>query len=185
MVPCKIDSADSRRGGECHVKYVTNDRLIPTVCIRWVKLIPDGLSVILGYSNYSLTLPPALQQALMFGMSIAKMVILKEWKSVSAPCFKKWLNDTVSCLYTLKKFSIFCPRPIPSFLRSGDPLLNILRGRGSNLLGTPPGFQFGLPRPHLLFVPWTLFLTLNLLVDVSVIIRIDITYVKKKKKKRH
>ena len=57
--------------------------------------------VILGCSIGSLALPAALQQALMFGMVIAKRVILTEWKSASPPCFKRWLNYMVSCLLGL------------------------------------------------------------------------------------
>lgn len=63
------------------------------------QMVPDSLLVILGCSNDSLSLPHTLQQALMFGMIIAKRVILKEWKSAAPPCFKRWLNDMVSCLY--------------------------------------------------------------------------------------
>lgn len=63
------------------------------------RLIPDSLLIILGCSNFCLTLPSSLQKALMFGMVIAKRVILREWKSASPPCFKKWLNDMVSCIY--------------------------------------------------------------------------------------
>lgn len=63
------------------------------------QLTPDSLLVILGCSNFSFTLPLMLQQALMFGMVIAKRVILREWKSASPPCFRKWLNDMVSCVY--------------------------------------------------------------------------------------
>lgn len=62
-------------------------------------LQPDGIFAILHCSTYSITLPTALQEALMFGMVIAKRVILREWKSCSPPCFKQWLNDMVSCLY--------------------------------------------------------------------------------------
>ena len=64
-----------------------------------IQLIPDSLIVILGCSNFSLTLPSPLQQALAFGMIVAKRVVLREWKSVSPPCYKKWLNDMVSCIY--------------------------------------------------------------------------------------
>lgn len=63
------------------------------------SFIPGCLFVILGCSNFCLTVPLALQQDLMFGMVIAKRVILRECKSVSPPCFKKWLNDIVSCTY--------------------------------------------------------------------------------------
>lgn len=50
------------------------------------------------------TKPEVCRQALMFGMVAAKRVILRDWKSVSPPCFKKWLNDMVSCIYTHHKF---------------------------------------------------------------------------------
>ena len=61
--------------------------------------VPDSLLMILGCSKFSLTLPSSLQQALMFGMVVAKPVILRDWKSASPPCFKKWLNDMISCIY--------------------------------------------------------------------------------------
>lgn len=34
----------------------------------------------------------------MFGMVVAKSVILRELRSASPPCFEKWLDDLIVCL---------------------------------------------------------------------------------------
>ena len=60
-------------------------------------------------------------------------------------------------VYTLKKFTLLCPLPIASFFRSGDPLLNILGGRGVNL-GTNCVGQY---RFHGLFLTLNPFSFLN------------------------
>ena len=51
---------------------------------------------IFGCSESSLVVPTVLQQSLTQGMTVAKRLILKEWKSPSPPCFQLWLTDMVS-----------------------------------------------------------------------------------------
>lgn len=46
------------------------------------SLSPDFILVKLGTSPHSLDFHSALQQALAFGMVVAKRLILKEWKAV-------------------------------------------------------------------------------------------------------
>lgn len=64
-----------------------------------VTIMPDVLIVLLGCSDQTSTLPSSIQQAIKFGMVIAKRVILREWKAVTPPSIHKWLNDMTSCLY--------------------------------------------------------------------------------------
>lgn len=71
--------------------WVDSFHLYIAVCNR--QLAADGLLVILGCSNDSLVIPSVLQQALWFGVVIAKQLIPREWKSASPPCFKKgWMT---------------------------------------------------------------------------------------------
>lgn len=72
-------------------------KLYSTVYKKILK--PDILTVILGYSDQTLSCSKSLQQAIMFGMVIAKRVILKEWKATTPPIYTKWLNEVMSCLY--------------------------------------------------------------------------------------
>ena len=90
------------------------------------QLIPDSLLIILGCSNFSLTLPSSLQQALMFGMVVAKRVILRDWKSVSPPCYKKWLNDMVSCIY-LEEIRYTLSDTHHKFLEVWGPFIEYIR----------------------------------------------------------
>ena len=62
-------------------------------------MYPCGLLVIVGCYNFSLTILPAVKQAFMVCMVIAEWVILRECKSLLPSCFKKWLNNLVSCIY--------------------------------------------------------------------------------------
>lgn len=39
------------------------------------------------------------QKAFILGLVVEKPVILREWKSPSPPCSKRWLNNMVSCNY--------------------------------------------------------------------------------------
>ena len=89
-------------------------------------LTPDSNFVILGCSDLFISLPSALQQALMFGMVIAKRVILRKWKSVSPPCYKKWLNDMVSCLY-LEEIRYTLSNNSAKFLKIWGPFIDYIR----------------------------------------------------------
>ncbi len=63
-------------------------------------------------------------------MVIAKRVVLREWKSESPPCFRKWQNEMVSCFYldeirytlsnTLAKFNKIW-RPFVEHIRRERP----------------------------------------------------------------
>uniref|UniRef100_A0A671XVP2 Reverse transcriptase domain-containing protein n=1 Tax=Sparus aurata TaxID=8175 RepID=A0A671XVP2_SPAAU len=90
------------------------------------QLTPDSLLIILGCSKFSLTLPSSLQQALMFGMVVAKRVILRDWKSASPPCFKKWLNDMVSCIY-LEEIRYTLSDAHHKFLEVWGPFIEYIR----------------------------------------------------------
>lgn len=67
----------------------------------------------------------------MFGLVTEKWVILRECKSISPPCFKKWLNYMGSCLH-LEEIQ---NNLMASFIRSGTLSQNIL-GRRNHNLGT-------------------------------------------------
>ncbi|CAI5656405.1 unnamed protein product [Oreochromis niloticus] len=64
-----------------------------------LKLEPDGVLAVLGCSLTSLALRRPLQKALMFGMIVAKRLILRAWKSPSPPLFRVWLREMIACLY--------------------------------------------------------------------------------------
>ena len=87
---------------------------------------PDGILVILHCSTYALTLPKALQEALAFGLVVAKRVILREWKSSSTPCFKVWLNDMVSCLY-LEELRYTMSDNYTKFFRVWGPFIDYIK----------------------------------------------------------
>lgn len=72
-------------------------KLYSTVYNKVLK--PDILTVILGCSDQTLLCSKSLQQAIMFGMTIAKRVILREWKASTPPSYSRWLNEVMSCLY--------------------------------------------------------------------------------------
>lgn len=96
------------------------------------QLIPDGLLVILGCSNYSFNLPPCITTSpqAWHGHWEKKKVILREWKSVSPACCKK-LNDTVFCLY-LEDMWYTLSNAHPKIIKTWG-LLNLLRQRSVSL----------------------------------------------------
>ena len=49
-----------------------------------LQMKPDALVALFGCSVASLALPHTVQQTLVFGMLVAKRIILSEWKSTSA-----------------------------------------------------------------------------------------------------
>ena len=88
------------------------------------QLTPDSLLMILGCCKFSL--PSSIQQALMFGMVVAKPVILRDWKSASPPCFKKWLNDMISCIY-LEEIRFTLSDAHHKFLEVWGPFIEYIR----------------------------------------------------------
>jgi len=104
-------------------------------------LTPDNHLIILGCSSFSLTLPTSLQQALMFGSVVAKRVILREWKSSTPPCFKKWLNDMVSCIY-LEEIWYSLSDSYHKFLDMWGPFNGYIQSNGLKWLSWPFGSVF-------------------------------------------
>ncbi len=68
------------------------------VLLKMRLMLIDADLAIFGCSDQALTLPQNQQLSLMFGMVLAKRVILMEWKSTLPPSFFKWLAEMVSSL---------------------------------------------------------------------------------------
>lgn len=80
-----------------------------------ISLPLDAILAIFGCSQLSQHFPTATQQALMLGMTVAKRLILREWKSPSSLPFQRWMKDMINVIRmeklrftrtnSLKKFS--------------------------------------------------------------------------------
>ena len=64
-----------------------------------IHIEPDALTVLFGFSESSLALPYSVQQTLMLGTLVAKIIILTEWKTSTIPCFNRWLTEFVSIIH--------------------------------------------------------------------------------------
>lgn len=62
----------------------------------------------------------------MFGMIIGKRVILREWKAITPPCYNKWLNDLMLCLY-LEEIQYKPSENHEKFEKIWGPLVDIIK----------------------------------------------------------
>ena len=63
---------------------------------------PDPMIALFGVSPSLLKHKVSVQSTIMYGMVIAKKMILKLWKSDTVPQFKIWLDELISILHMEK-----------------------------------------------------------------------------------
>lgn len=63
---------------------------------------PDPMIALFGVSPSLLKHRVLVQSTIMYGMVIAKKMILKLWKSDTVPQFKIWLSEVISILHMEK-----------------------------------------------------------------------------------
>lgn len=64
-----------------------------------LSIPPDRDFALFGASQDSLELPLDVQTAMLMGTVVAKRLILKDWKSKTAPSFKNWLSELFSVIH--------------------------------------------------------------------------------------
>ena len=63
---------------------------------------PDSMIALFGVSPSLLKHRVSVQSTIMYGMVIAKKMILKLWKSYTVPQFKTWLSELIGVLHMEK-----------------------------------------------------------------------------------
>lgn len=92
------------------------------------EIKPDPIVALFGYS---LSLPNqslSLQNTLMYGVIIAKRMILRLWKSVTTPTFENWLSELTGVLH-LERLRYSLLNKLKIFYKIWQPFLDHLAWR--------------------------------------------------------
>lgn len=84
---------------------------------------PDPSIALFGYSLLLLDQSLSVENTLMYGMVIAKRLILRLWKSEAAPTFKDWLSELTGVLH-LERLRYDLSNRLKIFYRIWQPILD-------------------------------------------------------------
>lgn len=86
---------------------------------------PDPNIALFGYSRSLLTQSFSVQNTFMYGVIIAKRLILRLWKSETAPTFKDWLSELTGVLH-LERLRYGLLNRLKVFFKIWQPFLDHL-----------------------------------------------------------
>lgn len=126
------DCCKSAEGSLTHL-FWTCPQLYNSWCeiLNWFSGIygcvfkPDPEIALFGFSSSLQNHSLSLQRTIMYGMIIAKRVILNLWKSDTSPQFKTWLTDLTSVLH-IEKIRYGMMGSLDKFSNIWQPFLDYL-----------------------------------------------------------
>lgn len=89
---------------------------------------PDPLIAILGATSSLSSANKYEKKAVLFGMVVAKKLILRVWKLEAVPMYDLWLSDIENPLY-LERLRLYNEDRGDVFDKIWDPVLNLFRGK--------------------------------------------------------
>lgn len=91
-----------------------------------LDIAPDPELALLGCSETALRYSSEIQQTLLLGMVAAKKMILLDWKSPTAPCFRKWLSEMIGIIQ-MERIRFHKSKAHDRFLDIWGPFIDYLK----------------------------------------------------------